>query len=233
MSAPKQSLEDGNQASPADGGTKAKAKTDPVSLVSALFVLALPVTFIGLNFWSGSFARTSYQVLQPVNNYLGKGVEYMFVSIGRFLWLNLFGLCFAVIVHELGHITAGLMAGLDFKMTAFGPLRIHGSGKISFGMGIGNIVLGSAEMGLTETNHSLSSLLVFGSGGTAANLLCGVVIVVLSTHPVAINLAFYSVVAGLSSLVPYRYLNFSSDGRQIYALLFERNKLLSAMPACK
>src|SRR5205823_11104048 len=70
-----------------------QAKTDPVSVVSALVLLAVPVTFIGLNFWSASFARISYQVVQPFNNYLGKAIDYMFSSIGRAVWLNLLGMC--------------------------------------------------------------------------------------------------------------------------------------------
>ena len=231
MSVPEPAREASNQISSAAKRTRVKAKTDPVSVVSALALLALPVTFIGLNFWSASFARISYQIVQPLNHYLEQAINYEFFSIGRVVWLNLLCICFVIVVHEVGHVTAGLMAGFDFEMTAFGPLRIDRAGKISFGMDTRNVVFGFAKMDSTKPNHSLTSLLVLGSGGMAANLLCGSAIFFISAHPVAVNLVFYSVAAGLSNLIPYRYLNVESDGRTIYALLFERDILLSALSA--
>ena len=204
------------------GTEKQRQHIDLVSVVSAIILLCLPVAFICLNFWSARFMNFSYRVLQPVSDYMSRQNNYMFASMTRFVWVNLLALCFTLVAHELGHLAAGILSGFRFESIALAPLQIDRAGRVSIGLESKNILLGFVKMRPRKLSGLRFRCLIVALGGPIANLVAAATMVVLTDRPLAGCLVIWSGAAGLANLIPFRHLRFQSDGRAIYALLFER-----------
>jgi hypothetical protein len=143
------------------------------------------------------------------------------------------------VVHELGHLAAGKLAGLRFALFVVGPLQIargEGGWKISIEPKLP--VAGAAlsvptdDANDEEVRHSYLWLTI---GGPAANLIVGFLCYALylavtdfqpGLTPAAGPLPFFLFVTGLFSavacilnLVPLKVAGFSTDGRHMIDLL--------------
>jgi hypothetical protein len=205
------------------GEARGRTQTDRVSVIAAIILLCLPILFVCLNLWSASFMNLSYRVLQPINAYTSSATEYAFASFTRLIWVNTLALGFTVVIHETGHLVAGLASGHQVEAIAVGPFRAYRSGRISLDFDTKNVVFGFVQM-RPKACSSLVPSLIGALGGSTANLAAAVGIFLFSNHPIALCLVVWSALTGVTSLIPFRHLGLQSDGRAIYALLFERER---------
>jgi hypothetical protein len=212
------------EARPNPGGDRGRPQADRVSVITAVILLCLPILFVCLNLWSASFMNFSYRVLQPINAYTSSATEYAFASFTRLIWVNTLALGFTVVIHEIGHMVAGLASGHQFEAIAVGPFRAYRSGRISLAFDTKNVVFGFVQM-RPKAGPSLVPSLIGVLGGSIANLAAAVGIFLSSNHPIALCLVVWSALTGVISLIPFRHLGLQSDGRAIYALLFERKPI--------
>jgi hypothetical protein len=142
-------------------------------------------------------------------------------------------LALTTIVHELGHLFAGLMVGFRFNAIHIGPFSLrleHGKLKarirremLSFG------AMGATGMHVKTVRRLHRRLLIYLAGGPIANLL-SIPAAVLLVNYVFPNLAetwvgtlaaqftIFSLLAGVVNLVPIRSV-LLSDGARIEMLL--------------
>lgn len=134
-----------------------------------------------------------------------------------------------IIIHETGHLAAGLIAGLRFNFISFGPLLINRDGKVSLHWKQGSGAAGLTSM-IPNGNHRLRwRLLVMILGGPLANLLSAAFIMAYESYsghyyPVLDVLLWVSLAIGLVNLVPFRFISVLSDGMRIWFVLSNRQK---------
>jgi Peptidase family M50 len=154
-----------------------------------------------------------------------------------FNWSTLFPLflpllvwsCVCIIVHETGHLIAGLCAGLRFNFISFGPLLINRDLKASFHWKQRSGAVGLTSM-LPNGSHQLRwRLLIMVLGGPLANLMSAAAVMIYQVHSgnsssVLGVFVWVSVYLGLGSLVPFRTISVLSDGKRIWLLLLQKQK---------
>src|SRR6266478_6323146 len=139
-------------------------------------------------------------------------------------------LVLAIIVHELGHLSAGWVVGFRFGSVQIGPLSLcieHGVLKARLRLEM--TALGYAGMQVNRLLRLRRRVLVYLAAGPMANLLAVPAAVLLFNHafpqlgntwvaiPVA-QFAFISLLLGVLSLIP-RQSALMSDGARIEMLL--------------
>ncbi len=149
---------------------------------------------------------------------------------GWFLWFA--ELAVIVVVHELGHIFAGLFCGMDLSGVLLGPLHFYQSnGKWNFRFERG--LLGGAAGGVgmipCTPNRDRIGRIWFIAGGPIASLLSGIVFLCLATTMPVGQFAslwdFYawtgilSLSAFVLNVIPVRSQALYSDGAKIYQIL--------------
>jgi Peptidase family M50 len=205
------------------GVARERPQADRVSVITAVILLCLPILFVCLNLWSASFLNFSCRALRPINAYTSSVTEYSFASFTRLIWVNTLALGFTVVIHEIGHLVAGLASGHRFEAIAVGPFRACRSGRISIAFDTRNVVFGFIQM-RPKAGPSVVPSLIMVLAGPTANLAAAVGIFLFSGHPIALCLVGWSALTGVTSLIPFQHLGLQSDGRAIYALLFERER---------
>lgn len=146
-----------------------------------------------------------------------------------------FVLALAVIVHELGHLSAGWVVGFRFSSVQVGPLSLrieHGMLKACFRLEM--TALGYAGMHVNRLLRLRRRMLVYIAAGPAANLLSVPTAVLIFNNafpqmgntwvatPVA-QFAFISLLLSVLSLIPLRPA-LMSDGARIEMLLRSRDR---------
>jgi hypothetical protein len=134
-----------------------------------------------------------------------------------------------IIIHETGHLAAGLSAGLRFNFISFGPLLINRDLKVSLHWKQRSGAAGLTSM-IPNGNHRLRwRLLVMILGGPLANLLSAAFIMAYESYsghyyPILDVLLWVSLAIGLVNLVPFRFISVLSDGKRIWFLLSHKQK---------
>lgn len=148
------------------------------------------------------------------------------IRIVYFLWL------LVILIHELGHLAAGLLVGDEFDCLRVGPLRFDRTRKVNWEGHWGSLFSGETRTFPTLTSStglrwrlSLATL-----GGPAANLLSGYFALRFKPSDDSLLTAcFYvfiaqSFLAGIANLLPVVRHGWMSDGMRICALIFSRRK---------
>lgn len=198
---------------------KAPAHSKRLALLAAIFAVAFPLLVIALMIWSPWFLQVSGRALEPVKNYLDKLYEGWDA-----LWLlvELPVILFAVIVvHEIGHLVSGLVAGFRFVSIQFGPLRIDSPFRVSFRSLSKTGGSGFIHMIPCTSQKLRSRALLLCAAGPFADLLAGTILLLYRGHSFhgAELFAGFSILTGAGNLVPFRRLSVTSDGKRILSIL--------------
>jgi Zn-dependent protease len=153
-------------------------------------------------------------------------------------------LLLSIIIHELGHLSAGWFLGFRFSLISIGPfcLRLeHGRLKVSLLREM--TALGYAGMHIDNVRRLRRRLLLYALAGPVAGLLLVPVGVLFAnhssfadTHPWSLSFAaefvMLSVLLSTTSLIPLGR-NSSNDGSRIAMLLgdYERTRRLISFAA--
>jgi hypothetical protein len=135
-----------------------------------------------------------------------------------------------IVLHELGHVAAGLLSGFRFYLFVIGPLRIvNDNGRLRvhynrFGTSWGGLA-GCAPV--TDLPNMRSRMLWFAAGGPLFSLLGGLIVFpaysVAVSHPalslIGIVLGGVSFLLAVVTLIPNRLSGWVSDGARIRMLL--------------
>lgn len=135
---------------------------------------------------------------------------------------------FATIVHELGHVFGGFLAGKKFQAITFLVFTIqycHKTKKIRFYYDDSRmtkdrfIAVGSVLMLPNNDEYSLFKDIFYYLGGSAFNLLAWLLLVIFFGNSV---LSFMMLYSGISALIPWRYFSVTggSDGYYTLSALF-------------
>src|SRR6185369_16603241 len=131
----------------------------------------------------------------------------------------------ALLVHESGHLLAGLLVGFRVDHMCVGPLLFRPPLRVSlqrrnlYGFAAHAQVVPSSSEGLRH------KMLVFVLGGVSANLLSGALAVWLYSQMDQAVFGYYAVLLllmGVYNLVPFTQRASISDGKRAWMLLFDR-----------
>ncbi|RPJ57133.1 MAG: hypothetical protein EHM23_21530 [Acidobacteria bacterium] len=131
-----------------------------------------------------------------------------------------------VVVHEGGHILAGITAGFRFKSIRLGPLKFDRVGGLSFLRDLVNPFAGVATVVPTTTERLVPRGIAMLAGGPGANILSGCLVLLLPFSHGFLSWLFIvqSIGNGLSDLLPYRSKLGVSDGTFLWALVRDRSR---------
>jgi len=142
-----------------------------------------------------------------------------------------------ILIHELGHLVAGWLLGFRFREIAVGPLRLWLEGsKIKMGFRREMTAMGYARMQVCRVARLRRRLVLYASGGTAANALSLAIPAMFAYHgsfasmsPLASSFAaqftYLSIIVGFLNIMPAPLASrIASDGSRIASLLSDRKR---------
>jgi hypothetical protein len=142
-----------------------------------------------------------------------------------------------ILIHELGHLIAGWLLGFRFREIAVGPLRLWLEGsKIKMGFRREMTAMGYAGMQVGRVARLRRRLVLYASGGTAANALSLAIPAMFAYHssfasmsPLASSFAaqftYLSIILGFLNIMPAPLASrIASDGSRIATLLSDRKR---------
>jgi hypothetical protein len=132
------------------------------------------------------------------------------------------GLVITIVVHECGHVFAGLAAGFRFNQMRIGQLQIDRPFRVSRYRGKGTGSSGWASLFPVSADHLAARAAVLLLGGPLANLATAALVwvVPVRTGMLGACVAGWSILLGLINLVPFRNRAVLSDGKRLWTLLF-------------
>jgi len=146
------------------------------------------------------------------------------VRVAYVLWI------FVVLIHESGHVLAGMLVGDKFDYIRVGPMRVDRTKNVRWEWRWGSILTGETRT-LPTSKTALRWLLCFSTlGGPASNLISGCLALRFAPSDDSFLLACVyvfvaqSLFAGIASLFPATKYGQMNDGMRLYALLFSRKK---------
>jgi hypothetical protein len=131
-----------------------------------------------------------------------------------------------IVIHESGHLLAGLCVGFRFSSMHIGRIQIDRPFRISRYQGPGGWLSGSASLLPSKTEKLGLRALAITFAGPAANLLSAYAVFLLpySKGFASKSFIFLSALSGVLSLVPSRGKISHSDGGRILMLLQNRER---------
>jgi Zn-dependent protease len=123
----------------------------------------------------------------------------------------------AIIIHETGHMIAGLCSGYRVDFVRFGPIQINPPFRVSRAPKFGVYLPGAASLLPRRKDGVHGRAIVFVLGGPLANLIsAGCVLLLLRPLPgFAIWFGGLSLLLGLVNLIPFVVSGAASDGNRI------------------
>src|SRR5688572_9999178 len=130
-------------------------------------------------------------------------------------------LVLAVVVHETGHLLAGLCAGFRFSQLRAGPLQIDRPFRVSFRRSQGIGYAGWVSMFPARRDRLLLRAALLVLGGPGINLACAAALLLL---PIAKGFFLWSfllvsLALGVRELLPIRRRIAVADGRRLWLML--------------
>ena len=185
------------------------------------FVLVFFAVIV-FSFWHPPLVRlTARHMLFDVDGFLSSGSllpRLILLPVG--LLATVYA---ATLIHELGHIFAGILVAFRFNSLRVSRIQIDRPFKVSIYRGKNAGASGWARMFPTRTDRLAWRALVMISGGPAANLLTVAVLLLFPAGgPVLAWFFTMSLVLGLINLLPFRSGAYHSDGSRILMLLGNR-----------
>jgi hypothetical protein len=182
--------------------------------------------------WAPGFLPFAERITRPANHFIDTKLQVLFlrdwvgVKVLIAMALILVAICAAVVVHELGHVVVGLMAGFRFRYMRVGKFEIDSSLRFSRSRVADESALGTACFFPTEMKHHPWKFVAMVASGPLANLISGFLLLLLPYQKSFISGAFIaaSLFLGTNNLIPFRGKTYRSDGLQIFSVLFQRSK---------
>lgn len=168
-------------------------------LGGAVIGIALVVAYAnGLTLWAGSSIREWFSATLP-----GWPLGARLAAIAG---AAAAGLLTTIVVHELGHVLAGLCLGFRFNAMRVGRLHLARGFRWSWSRAVGRGAAGTASLIPVGTGRLGPRAFGMLAGGPAANLATAGVIVGLGLDKGSFcgPLVFCSVIVGTMNLVPFR-----------------------------
>ena len=189
------------------------------NIIIVLFVVVGTGLWISFMIWSPYASRVA-DVLSARLDRLFPGAYSSTASflLILLLWclLPLLALCYAVIVHECGHLLAGLCAGFRLISIRFGPIEIRPRFRLSLQRKPEPGLAGSVRMLPGSPTALLLRATVMTIGGPAANLACAILVpLFVGESLVGAWFVVMSYIMGISNLVPFHIGSFDSDGMHL------------------
>jgi len=143
---------------------------------------------------------------------LDHSLEFLLTAIGVYY--------LAILLHELGHLAAGLSVGFTFRQMAVGPLVIlREAGGLRFRFAGTRLLGGGLVAMLPESTDGLrSKFLRFIAGGPAVTLLLFAVPIALPGTLFSHTLLVMNLILAVSSLIPYTINGRSTDAKLLLGL---------------
>jgi hypothetical protein len=125
-----------------------------------------------------------------------------------------------VLVHELGHLAAGMGAGFAFRQFSVGPLVVYlENGGLRFQAAAARLLAGGQVMMVPESTERLRArFLRFIGGGPAATLLLFVIPLLWPTTLFTGSLLIVNTLIAFSSFLPYTINGRSTDAKLLLGL---------------
>lgn len=132
-----------------------------------------------------------------------------------------------VLLHELGHLAGGRLAGLRPLLLIVGPLKltwVGGRTRLALNRSI-NLAGGVASAVPDDDRDLVRRQLLMVAGGPVASLVCGLLLLLATTAATGLGAAALamagalSLVIALATLIPSRAGGFTSDGGRLLMLL--------------
>lgn len=210
-------------------------------LIAAISAVCLPLVFTGLMIWSPGFLPFAERITRPANHFIDTTLQALFlrnwlgvkvlhdwvgVKVPIPIVLILAAICAAVVVHELGHVVAGFMAGFRFRYMRVGKFEVDSSLRFSRSRRANESVLGMVCFFPTEMKHHPWKFVAMVASGPLANLISGFLLLLLPYQKSFVSGAFIatSLFLGTNNLIPFKGKTFRSDGLQIFSALFQQPK---------
>jgi len=176
----------------------------------------LVISFADLRAWFASVARIVGAAVPRVHD----------VGVVQFAVVTTLALFLAVAIHEAGHAIAGWLVGFKIHSIRIWRLQLEQPFKISFyrgpSGGAGGWVI--CTPGDTDGLATRAGLMLFA--GPAVNLVSGPIVYRLAGPDALFALLFmqWSLLLGVTNLLPLRTGPLFSDGYRILMLLFDRRR---------
>jgi hypothetical protein len=141
----------------------------------------------------------------------------IFVAFAYGIAIIAANLFLAIIIHEAGHMIAGLCSGYRVDFLRFGPIQINPPFRVSRAPKFGLYLPGAASLLPHRKDRLHARAIVFVLGGPLANLISAGCVLLLS-RPLpgfAIYFAGVSLLMGLMNLIPFVGSGVVSDGKRI------------------
>ena len=192
-------------------------------------LLVSAVTVFGSFF---AFFALPTSTLDPLLHWVSRNLQAIFlhdwvgVKVLITIALILAAICGTVVVHELGHVVVGLMAGFRFRYMRLGKFEVDSSLRFSRPRVANEPALGTACFFPTEMKHHPWKFVAMIASGPLANLISGFLLLLLPYQKSFVSGAFIaaSLFLGTYNLIPSKGMRFWSDGLQIFRALFQRSK---------
>ena len=166
----------------------------------------------------------------------GAGLSYLGVRVavasGHFepvpwfisLVLSVF---FAIFVHELGYVLAGLSQGFTLYLFIVGPLRVsRQAGKLKLGLNSSLNLAGGFAACLPADNHDLARrMAIMTAGGPLASVLTGLLFSLIGGTYFFLA-AITSFALGVATLLLWKSGQFNSDGARLQ-MYFTNSRAMS------
>jgi hypothetical protein len=175
--------------------------------------------------------RKATALQMTVGAVIGGGLCYTIISstsnLGPFFPLififNLYASIYlGIIIHEVGHLLAGILSGYRVNFIRVGPIQINPPFRLSRPpkLGIGAAGMASVLPGKTQNAHARAVLMYLG--GPLANLISAGCVWLLLSKPLSPFAAWFAGVSlflGIVNLMPFVRMGAVYDGRRMLTIL--------------
>ena len=135
-----------------------------------------------------------------------------------------------ILLHEIGHVIAGLTVGDQFCSIRIGPFEIDRARKVSWHWGWNSIFSGSANTLPTKRSGLNWKYFIFVLGGPLANLSSAFLMLLFMVQKASLLGAWgqlfvvVGAIIGVTNLAPTQQYGQMSDGIKLWILLFNKPK---------
>jgi hypothetical protein len=132
-----------------------------------------------------AFVALPTSILDPLLRWASRNLRALFlhdwvgVKVSITIILILAAICGAVVVHELGHVLVGSMAGFRFRYMRLGRFEVDSSLRVSRSRVANESVWGMACFFPTEMKHHPWKFVAMIASGPLANLISGFLLLLL------------------------------------------------------
>jgi hypothetical protein len=160
------------------------------------------------------------------------------LSIPLFIFYFYASIYLGIIIHETGHLVAGLFSGYRVDFMRVGPIQINRPFKVSWQPKLGIGAAGMAGVFPGKIRNAHASAVCMLLGGPLANLISAGGLFLLLPKPFSSFATWFvgiSLLLGMMNLVPFVRTGVVSDGRRIWTILrktAEGERWLAIMQLC-